>query len=141
MANMSIREFIEKFEAGLYEDADRRVQIEAGWYDWFCNSESLRNKTRFLGKRVVQLSKSPFIDIDTMYVFFKNNCPVNGKLYDSFSICDLATGDVIYWITPANGHKGSDFNKPQVSSYAAKPEAAINGTFNNWREVREAFKV
>ena len=141
MANMSIRTFVEKFEAGLFEDPARSVQCEAGWYDWFCRDESLRNKTRVLGRKVVQLSKSSKINIDTMYVFFKNNCPVDGSLYDSFSICDIATGDVCYWIAPRLGYNGVDKGKPQVSSYSNLVPTLSKENFENWKEVLKEFGV
>jgi len=41
-----------------------------------------------------------------VYVFFKNNCPMSGPLYDSFSICDCKSGDVLYWVTGKSGHSG-----------------------------------
>ena len=40
------------------------------------------------------------------HVWFKNNCPMNGPLYDSFSICDRKSGDVLYWATGKCGHSG-----------------------------------
>lgn len=138
--NIPLREFITRFEAGEFENPSRSTQCDAGWYDWFCKDTSLRNKTRFLGKRVISLAKSKKINLDTMYVFFKNNCPMNGNLYDSFSICDLKTGDVKFWITPANGHAGDklSYKKPCVTAYDGSGDDKV---FSDWREVRNYFGV
>jgi hypothetical protein len=102
----NIRKFVEKFAAGEFDSNDRSVQIEAGWYDWFCSDTALASKTKALGKKLTQLIKSEKIDVENMYVFFKNNCPMNGPLYDDFRICDMKTGDVIFNITPKSGHSG-----------------------------------
>jgi len=136
----SVRTFVEKFKRGIYVDPRREVQIEAGWYDWFCRETSLAGKTKFLGAKVVQLSLSPMIDRDNMYVMFKNNCPGHGTLYDSFSFCDMKTNDVKYWITPANGHFGSHYRKPEVYGYNGGQNPKDN-YFDNWREVRQFFGV
>jgi hypothetical protein len=39
------------------------------------------------------------VDINKQYIFFKNNCPLAYNLYDSFSICDIETGEVKYFIS------------------------------------------
>ena len=37
------------------ESADKRVQIDAGWYDWFCKDTSLVNKTKRMGNIIKQI--------------------------------------------------------------------------------------
>jgi len=135
MNNMNINTFVGKFLDGQFEDASFETQCKAGWYDWFCKTESLRNKTRTLGKKVIQLLPSKKVDGETMYVFFKNNCPSRGSLYDDFRICDMETGDVIYTVVPRSGHNGkaevwgidNNFDGPLVS-----------GT---WKDIKEFFGV
>lgn len=75
------------------------------WYDWFCTDKALFNKGVSLLKKLKQIIKSSKLDPDNQYVFFKNNCPVNGRLYDDFRICDIKSNEVIYTITPKSGHK------------------------------------
>lgn len=123
MDNMTMREFQRKFRAGVFDETSVKTQCEAGWYDWFCKDTSLAAKTQKLGKVVCQLHNSAKINVDTMYVFFKNNCPMQGGLYDDFRICDMVTGDVIYNVSNNNPHeeirtawtvygKENDFEKP-----------------------------
>lgn len=119
----NINEWIELFESGKFESSDVTTQIEAGWYDWFCKDGSLTNKTNSLGKKLISISKSWRLDTKNQFVFFKNNCPCVGKLYDDFRICDIKTGDVVFTITPVSGHhqdggngsvwgKENDFKEP-----------------------------
>lgn len=138
MTNISIREFIKRFDNGEFDSPDVKTQCEAGWYDWFCRDTSLRNKTIFLTKRLKSLLASPLIDQDKMYVFFKNNCPFNGKLYDDFRICDLETGDVIFCIVPSLGYAvyDKDGNPPVVSGKFNDYEYKI---FENWNELKKWF--
>jgi hypothetical protein len=133
--NMTLRQFIDRFNAGAFISRDVKTQCEAGWYDWFCRDTSLANKTKALAPKVKQLAGSTKVNMDTMYVFFKNNCPMSGPLYDDFRFCDLETGDVIYTVTPRCGHTGlaelwgreNGFDGPIVS-----------GT---WRDIRNYFGV
>lgn len=46
---ISIREWVVRFNDGKYESSDVKTQIEAGWYDWFCKDSSLANKTKRMG--------------------------------------------------------------------------------------------
>lgn len=73
MSNMNINTFAIRFLRGEFLASGVKTQIEAGWHDWFCRDTSLANKTRALGKKVLQLMKSDKIDADTQYVWFKNN--------------------------------------------------------------------
>jgi len=96
---MKLKDFIEKFKQGDFESKDVHTQIEAGWYDWFCKDESLVNKTKRMGNIVKQLKDGGKVNLENMYVWFKNNCPLAGPLYDDFRIADIETGDTLFIIT------------------------------------------
>lgn len=113
MNTVPILESVKNFNNGNYDSRDVKTQIEAGWYDWFCKDSSLSNRTKKLFPKVKRIlkknEKSNRFDPEKSYVFFKNNCPVIGSLYDDFRICDIETGDVIYTIVPCSGFdKDSD---------------------------------
>ena len=78
-----------------------------GFYDWFCKDSSLENKAKSLMAKTIKfLAAHPEIDPNKTYVFFKNNCPMMGPLYDDFRICDRESGDVVFTVTPKCGHSG-----------------------------------
>ena len=51
----SVREWQVKFNLSGFDNPDRRTQIDAGWYDWFCKDTSLANKTKKMGKIIKQV--------------------------------------------------------------------------------------
>lgn len=133
---ISIRQYIANFDAGMYDAFDSRTQCAAGWYDWFCRDTSLRNKTIKLTKKLKSILKSSKINQDTMYVFFKNNCPFYGSLYDDFRICDIATGDVIFTIVPACGH---DNSRGKAYVYGRENDFAAPLAYGTWKDVKNFF--
>lgn len=96
---ISIKEWIDKFLSGEFDKNDSfgedvKTQIQAGWYDWFCKDSSLVGKTKKMGNIVRQIKSGGKVNLDNWYVWFKNNCPLNGPLYDDFRFAKLDTGDV-----------------------------------------------
>ena len=135
MAEISIRQWIENYNSGKYDSQNVKVQCEAGWYDWFCKNESLCGKTKRLAPKVKQLAKSSKVDVDNWYVWFKNNCPVFGSLYDDIRFADIKTGDVIYTIAFVKKYgqsvelwgKENDFKHPLV--------------IGDWEDIKEYFGI
>ena len=94
------------FEQGKFIDSEGRETRCFNFYDWFCKEKSLKNKAIRLFSLVKRWVKNRNTDTDKVYVFFKNNCPMNGPLYNDFRICDIETGDVIWTVIPKCGHSG-----------------------------------
>jgi len=92
---------------GLIIDSQGQNDECYNFYDWFCKDSSLRNKSWKLMKQVKTFLKhNPQIDLLEHYVFFKNNCPGRGPLYDDFRICNIETGNVVFTVIPKCGHSG-----------------------------------
>lgn len=136
--NMKLSTFAERFAKGDFENPSVKVQIEAGWYDWFCRDTSLKNKTANLGRKAICLMKSPKINPETMYVWFKNNCPCYGSLYDDLRIADLETGDVIYTIVPSSGFQATRGRAEVWGRENEFKEPLVKGT---WADVKQFFGV
>lgn len=137
---MTLVEFAERFSAGEFKSRDRLTQCIAGWYDWFCSDGALAAKTEYLGKRVLSILDSKKFDKTKSYVFFKNNCPCVGALYDQFSVCDIETGDVLYCCQHLEkGSHGCD--KAHWEIYGREndfKEPLIEGT---WNECKKWFNA
>jgi hypothetical protein len=130
MAKQTIAEFLATPNVGGY-DVDGH--FDSGiWYDWFCKDHSLIRRGNALLSKLKAIASSTKFDNDKCYVFFKNNCPMSGPLYDSFSICDIATGDVLFWVTAKSGHSGC----AEVVSKDSNYEIIVKGS---WKEVKNYF--
>lgn len=134
----SIRTYLKRYFDGDFDSPKVGIQIDAGWYDWFCSDRLLVKKTQELTERLLQIVESEKIDQDTMYVFFKNNCPWNGTLYDDFRICSIATGDVLFTITPKSGHASI---KGQASVWGEANQWKTALAEGTWRDVLKYFNV
>jgi hypothetical protein len=88
--------WIQKFNDGDFDSRDVQTQIEAGWFDWFCSDTSLANKTKRMGNIIKQIKVGGKVDLETSYVWFKNNCPLNGPLYDDFRIADIENNNNLF---------------------------------------------
>jgi len=86
---IKLSEWIQRFSLGEFDSPDTSTQIKAGWFDWFCSDTSLANKTKKMGNILKQIKAGGKVDLETSYVWFKNNCPLNGSLYDDFRIADI----------------------------------------------------
>ncbi len=135
----SISETIKAYRNGEY-DKDRTgsdTKVKDLWCDWFCKGSSFVNKGRSLLQKLSQIADSQKIDTDKTYVWFKNHCPCNGSLYDSMSISDIETQNVIYCIIPKSGHK-CDEGKAQLYSRENDFETPIvEGT---WKDIKNWFR-
>lgn len=126
---MSVKQWIGAFVLEDFDSKDIKTQINAGWYDWFCKDSSLRNKTYRMGKIITQLREGGKIDFSNWYVWFKNNCPLNGPLYDDFRFARLDNGEVQFTIQldccfntkryTVYGRK-NDFNEPLFETDKSK---------------------
>ena len=114
------------------------------FYDWFCKDALLQRKSETLITKLKTILKNnKRFDPTKCYVFFKNNCPGHGDLYDDFRICDIETGNVLYTVAPRNPHFNSkasvwgidnDFDSPLVTGswidikrfFAKKPPVSAN---------------
>ena len=103
----TLRQQLEALEKGFTLDSDGAQSDCHNFYDWFCKDSSLAGKSWTLFKKVKTFLKhNPQIDIDSHYVFFKINCPMNGPLYDDFRICNRRTSNIVYTVVPKCGHSG-----------------------------------
>lgn len=106
------------------------------FWDWFCSDKALANRGKKLFNKLNSILPTTKFDVDKTYVFFKNNCPCAGKLYDDFRICDMETGDVLYTVSPSVGYDSMHGEATVWGRDNDFKEALVIGT---WKDVKEFF--
>lgn len=106
---ITVREWIKKFNNGDFDKKDRTTQVEAGWFDWFCNNDSLSKRLKKMGN-VIKEIKNDYI-LDNYYLWFKNNCPCEYPLYDDvrFEPIDEEKRDQMFFIIKFDHPFGSKY--------------------------------
>jgi hypothetical protein len=104
MKKVNLAEQLNAFASGRIIDSEGSENDCFNFYDWFCKDASLERKANALFPKVKKFIESTQVDILDTYVFFKNNCPMNGPLYDDFRICD--ENGVLFTVIPKCGHSG-----------------------------------
>jgi hypothetical protein len=105
MKKVNLAEQLNAFASGRIIDSEGSENDCYNFYDWFCKDASLERKANALFPKVKKfVAANPEIDILETYVFFKNNCPMNGPLYDDFRICN--EDEVLFTVIPKCGHSG-----------------------------------
>ena len=135
----SISETIRAYRNGEYDKGrtGSDAKVKELWWDWFCKDSSLGNKGRSLLQKLNQIVDSKKIDADKTYVWFKNNCPLNGNLYDDFRISDIESDDVIYCIIPKSGHECDEGKAQLYSREHGFENPVIEGT---WKDIKDWFR-
>ena len=131
---MNVREWQKKFSEEAFIDPSFQTQCAAGWYDWFCKDSSLAGKTKKMGRIIAQVKDGGKIDLDKMYVWFKNNCPCVGPLYDDFRFADIETGDTLFTICCDDKRAESKYEVWCTANDFSKPYIGFNTTKElvNW---------
>jgi len=106
------------------------------FWDWFCSEKALKIKSKLLMTKADKVISKLGLDPEKHYVTFKNNCPMNGKLYDSFQVCTFdEAGDVVIWCAPCLGYKSEEGKAQLVDMRLRKEGEEGTITCNSWKEL------
>jgi hypothetical protein len=139
MKEITLREWVEKWNAGKFLSSDRKTQIAAGWYDWFCEDESLGARLVKFGQILRQVTND-FL-LDNYYVWFKNNCPASDHpLYDDmrFEPMDESLRDSHYFLIAVDDMRESHKYVVITAKNDYEPEFRFSNSqevvkfLNNW---------
>ncbi len=128
--NYTINEFIDNYE----KNSDQFY----GFYDWFCSEKSLKNRAKSFVPKLKFLVKEGLIDGDKVYVWFKNNCPMVGTLYDDMRFSVIDTGKYLGGVAPRSGH---DAANGKCNIWAIDDDKLIQDNFTSWSEFKRVIKT
>lgn len=89
--NVTVRQWQKLYLAGAFDRKGIAVQMDAGWYNWACSSNSLPSRLKKLAKLVMGIT-DPYI-LDNYYISFANCSSRFGKLYDYMGFFPLLDKD------------------------------------------------
>ena len=96
-----------KFLVGMSVESIGKKDENYLFCDWLCENSNLKAKAKALLPKVRKIAKfmeKAGADLNKYYVFFRNIGSARGdfKFYDAFSICEMDSGKVVYFIAPRN---------------------------------------
>lgn len=136
-----LRAWVDAYKGGNFDSTSLSAMIDAGWYDWFCKDTSLKARFDKLAPKVVAIANSKKVDTENTYVFFKNNCPMSGPLYDSFSICDINTANVLFWVGYVRKGCYGDYRSGWEVNAMVDGEWRQVVEYGTWKQVKEFFEI
>lgn len=66
---INIAEWQQHYWNGDWDNNEVRVQIKAGWYDWFCKDSSLKNKTLRMGRIIQEIKAGGKVNLKKPCIF------------------------------------------------------------------------
>lgn len=130
---ITVRQWKENYINGMYNEKDSHTMCEAGWYDWFCKDSSLAGRLKKFGS-IIKKIDNDFI-LDNYYVWFKNNCPCAGPLYDDmrFEPIDQSLRDELYFLVCVD----CPWDNKKLGVVTARNNYEVETEFDTQKEVVE----
>ena len=133
--NISVRQWQEQFRAGAFDSTDFATQVKAGWHDWWCRDEALAGHLKKIAPVVMGITEPAILD--NYYVWFKNNCPVKGPLYDDVRFEPLESErDGRYFIVILD----SPHEKQKWTMYSERHDSSFETPEFECGNVREMYR-